>query len=72
MRLYRCNSYEKDAGTVVSWHGSKAEAERELRHFQKERGSEAVGPESIEPTDIPTDKAGLLHWLNVNFNRDND
>lgn len=71
MRVYRCNCYDKDLGQLVSWHGSKREADQYLRNFQKERGGETVGPESVALEEIPTDKEGLLRWLNANLSTDN-
>jgi hypothetical protein len=71
MKLYRCNCYDKDQGSLVSWHASKADAERELRKWQKDRGEDARGPEGVDAVEIPTDRRGLLAWLNANISTDN-
>ncbi len=71
MKLFRCDKNDSDMGTMLSWHASKREAEVELRRHQKERGGDSCGPESVTAVDIPTDKAGLLKWLNIEFKNDN-
>lgn len=71
MKLYRCMKNDAGLGTMLSWHANKQEAEAELRRHQKERGDTASGPEAVEAVDVPTDKAGLLQWLNSNLSSDN-
>lgn len=74
MRVYRCKFHDSDAGSLVSWHANKVEAQRTLRMLQitaHQNGKGGLGVESVEPVDIPTDKAGLLGWLNRNFDTDN-
>lgn len=71
MKVYRCNCADADRGTLVSWHANKAAAERALRDFQRERDDAPTGPEGVHPVEIPTNKAGLLAWLNANFDTDN-
>lgn len=73
MKIYRCDFAEggNDRGNLVSWHPSKQEADKNLRKLQKERGEDADGPEGVEAVEIPTDKAGLLGWLNQHFTTDN-
>lgn len=71
MKLWRVNVYEPFEGCCVSWHSSKEKAATFLKSEQSEREFEAAGPEGIEEVTIPTDKAGLIDWLNRNLNRDN-
>lgn len=72
MRIWRCNCYDANLGTLVSWHASRKAATQTLRTFQEERGDQQrTGPEGIDEVEIPTDKKGLLKWLNAHFNTDN-
>ena len=71
MKLYRCMIYDAARGTLFSWHSSRREAEQILRREQRARGEEACGPEGVNAVEIPTDRAGLLAWLNAHFNSDN-
>jgi hypothetical protein len=71
MKIYRCDKYDAHLGRLVSWHASRREAERVLREFQRERDDSSVGPESVEEVQFPTNKEGLLIWLNSNLNTDN-
>lgn len=71
MKVYRCMKNDAGLGTLLSWHASKREADAELRRHQKERNDQACGPESVESVDVPTDRAGLLQWLNSRVNVDN-
>lgn len=72
MKLYRVNLGDRDIGRLVEWFGNKVDAERRLRHWQRENGTDNGGfPESIEAVSVPTDKAGLIRWLNANLGTDN-
>ncbi len=72
MKIWRCDCYDKDLGTLVSWHASRKDAAASLRAWQKKRGGEStVGPEGIREVIIPTDMGGLLAWLNAHFDTDN-
>lgn len=74
MKLYCVRFYDAQRGQLLSWHASKSEAERTLRLLQataRENGNGSVGPDEVEPMDIPTDRAGLLSWLNLNFDTSN-
>lgn len=76
MRLYRCDFYDQGyGGVVVTWHGNKADANRDLRDKRKDRrkrfGSDAAGPETVTPVEVPTDRKGLIAWLNANLDTDN-
>lgn len=71
MKIYRCTIYSAHEGAMLSWHASRREAERRLRHEQRERGEPAIGPEGVDAIDVPTDKAGLICWLNAHVDSDN-
>lgn len=72
MKLYKCTFSDDEEGSLLSWHSSRAAAQRDLRSQQRERGSAANGPEGVEVEIVPTDKAGLIRWLNIKFTRDNN
>lgn len=71
MKIYRITLSTGDEGIVQAWAGSKDEAKRKLREMKGnyEQADQMTG--DIEAMDIPTDKAGLLSWLNAYFDRDN-
>lgn len=71
MKIYRCLVYDAQLGALLSWHATRQEAERELLKSQQERGGDAQGPEGVRLMHIPTDKAGLIGWLNAYFKTDN-
>ena len=70
MKVYKATLYDRDMGAVLSWFSSKQAAEAAVREHLKDIG-ESVGPSGIHAHDIPTDRAGLLHWLNNHFTREN-
>jgi hypothetical protein len=70
VKVYRLTFHAADEGAMLSWHSSKRDAERALRERRQEFG-EAQGPDDIEAIDIPTDRAGLLTWLNREVTLDN-
>ena len=71
MKLYRCTKNDAGIGTLLSWHASKRAADAELRRHQRERNGQACGPECVDEVIVPTDKAGLLVWLNTHVDVDN-
>jgi hypothetical protein len=76
MRVYRTHWHEPDTGTVQSWHPSKRRASEALRAIKRavvEAGNDAgdCEPSGVEAVDVPTDKDGLIGWLNVWLNTDN-
>ena len=70
MKIYRCAFNDASLGLVLTWHANKRSAEHELRRRQSER-DEPTGVEMIEAMEIPTDKRGLISWLNRHFDVDN-
>jgi hypothetical protein len=71
MRLYRLNFYDSHRGCLVSWHPSLRAAEREFARLKRKRQDDVSGPEGIHVVDVPTNKVGLLAWLNAHFDTDN-
>lgn len=67
MKIWRCSFHgDPDLGNTQSWHPSKAAAMAARRELAEKPASC-----EIESVDIPTDKAGLIGWLNDHFNTDN-
>lgn len=74
MKIYRVSFHDSGLGTLLTWHTNKRAAVRDLREKQREAreaGNEPQGVEDVEPVDVPTDRAGLVSWLNTHFNTDN-
>jgi hypothetical protein len=74
MKVYKVYWHTVDMGGQLSWHATKRDAEHDLAEAIaiREAGGEGVGgPEGIDVEDIPTDKAGLIKWLNHNLSTDN-
>lgn len=66
MKLWRASGSDSNMGSVQVWASSQ-KAVRELydnSYYGKK-------PDMVEQIDIPTDKAGLIDWLNQNFGTDN-
>jgi hypothetical protein len=59
MKLYRAKHCD---GARLSWHASKRAAEKALR--EDETSPALCFPEEVEQVAVPTDRAGLLDWLN--------
>lgn len=68
MKIWRTWTSDPHEGTVYQWSSTKAEAIR-ARRIMKEEGYDT--DIAIEQVDIPTDKRGLVNWLNDNFTLDN-
>jgi hypothetical protein len=63
MRLYKTTStYEAGAVTITKWSGTQADAKADVR-AEKDNGAQSAEWKEV---DVPTDKAGLLAWLNAN------
>lgn len=71
MRVHRLQHGDASHGNVVAWFPSKREAQHALARLRREGELDATYPVSLEPVDIPTDKAGLLRWLNAYVITDN-
>jgi hypothetical protein len=70
VKIYRTAFHDADEGTILSWHSSRREAEKALRELQAGR-DRPQGVEEVEQVILPTDRAGMLRWLNARFDRDN-
>jgi hypothetical protein len=62
MRFYKTEGDSREGFTLVKWSGSQAAAASDRRAL-KEDGRIIVETTAIE---VPTDKPGLLAWLNEN------
>jgi hypothetical protein len=74
MKVYKVYYHTADMGGQLSWHETKRDAEHALAEviaLRKAGGEGVCGPEGIEVEDIPTDKVGLIWWLNHNLSTDN-
>lgn len=65
MRLYKVSADVTEAQTVAKWAGSMAEARAAKKEIIAEHGVKQSAV-SMDETDVPTNKAGLLEWLNEN------
>jgi len=70
MKLWKVSFHTAHDGMLIAWRGSLLEAQECGRQFRKKYGA-ALGPDVIDAVNIPTNKAGLLAWLNAHFNTDN-
>jgi hypothetical protein len=67
MKLYRTQHHNPDANNSglqlkYHWQGTQSDASA-CRRELKEKGFKEIETKDI---DVPTDKAGLLAWLNAN------
>ena len=77
MKLYKITSpeYTWPDGEVnkaaIEWHGNQTDSRQSRIRFEapfKEIKPAKRPRVEVEEVDVPTDKAGLLEWLNVNIN----
>lgn len=69
MKLYRIPFENRNGDACQLWCGSQAEAKAETKRLETEYERWRVGdPETVE---VPTDKPGLIAWLNENCHEDN-
>ena len=69
MKIYRATYWDRDHGQLPSWHSNKNSAKIWASEMLENGPSQ--GPCEVELWDIPTDKRGLIGWLNANFRSDN-
>lgn len=62
MKLYKTSSVSEDTKTSFFWDGTLAAAATTRKSIKAAGHSEIVS----EDVDVPTDKPGLLAWLNAN------
>ena len=80
MKFYCFQKRQQETGeSVIFWFTSKAKAEKKLREEVKNnpydedmRDVEYMLSDSVDCFDIPTDKKGLLRFLLVYVNIDNN
>ena len=70
MNLYKVSYYTAHDGLQIAWQGSITAARLRRDAFEQMYGP-AMGVNIIERVIVPTNKAGLLAWLNTHFNTDN-
>lgn len=70
MNLWKISYHTAHDGLQLAWCSSHREARVKRREFMQAHGP-AMGPDTVEAVIIHTNKAGLLAWLNINFNTDN-
>lgn len=66
MKLYKTTIQTGADSSKVRWSGSKDQAGKDRAEFKKlgvEHMNKKVLPET-EEVDVPTDKVGLIAWLN--------
>jgi len=63
MKVYRVQ-YLIDDGWAYEWFTTKAEAKQAIKEIKDERGEDALFESEPELRVIPTDKKGLVQWLN--------
>lgn len=63
MRLHRI-TYARDDVDYQEFAGSDSDASKRSTELKKEGGLQ--GKPERAPVEIPTDKAGLIEWLNKN------
>lgn len=69
MQIWRMSFTTPQDGTILSWHGTKGDAEAALAVMQRDH--ECAGVQLVEQVDVPTVKHDLIRWLNANLNTDN-
>ena len=64
MKVYRVK-YQDSEGWVYEWFATKAEAKKFMKEVRDARGDDALPESEPELRVIPTDKKGLVRWLNI-------
>ena len=64
MKVYRVQ-YQNNDGCAYEWYATKAEAKRAIKEIKDEWGDDALFESEPELRVIPTDKKGLVRWLNL-------
>lgn len=68
MKIYRANISYSD-GVLVMWGANKRTLEQQAAAYCKENEADFL---HVMACDIPTDKVGLIAWLNAHFDTDTD
>lgn len=69
MKVYELAHMDASEGACLSWHASKNAVAHALADIRKEHGRDT--PFVVTPHDIPTDRDGLISWLNTHVTTDN-
>lgn len=64
MKVYRVQ-YLVDGEWVYEWFATKAKAKEFMKEVRDARGDDALFESEPKLHDIPTDKKGLVRWLNI-------
>lgn len=72
MRVWKATFDDPDMGIMVCWGATRRLAEAQAESLLGVVPGEPIGEIDVEPVDIPTDKGGLIEWLNLHFDREND
>jgi len=69
MKVYRVH-YQTDGGWVNEWFATKAEAKQAIKEIKNERKDDEINGDGLLDSEpelkvIPTDKKGLVRWLNL-------
>ncbi len=71
MRVWKAYWDDVSLGSMQSWHPSKNDARSAFATKKRDGDHSGADSGGYELIEIPTDKAGLINWLNRNFNTDN-
>lgn len=71
MKVWRLGYHDRDMGRMLQWHPSRAEAVKAAHVVIDEGPDYSMKDMDIDLVNIPTDKTGLLNWLNAHFDTDN-
>lgn len=69
MKLHKLTYDDRDHGLCLEWFTRVSDAYLRIKELQGELGY--TPNHTITPMEIPTDKNGLMNWLNEHFTRDN-
>ena len=70
MKLYKISVEKPSGGRIVVWEGTQHAAKVIAKRLRLEHPDFDM-PVVVEGIEFPTDKPGLLVYLNEHFNRDN-
>ena len=74
MNVWKISFHDRDHGALVFWETNETAATMLLKSLQREQrecGQVSQGVERVQRINIPTDKRGLIRWLNENYRNDN-
>lgn len=71
MKVYCVDYFHNSLGHQKAWDGNMRDARKTAREVSKTHSDDVPDKPTITPINIPTDKAGLLRWLNAHCDSDN-